>query len=50
MIPDCPECESKLKESYIGVGGDQTIPALECAKCGFYKSVDEFKEYMDDDC
>ena len=42
----CPECSSELQESEIGVGGDETIPAIECDQCGFYKSVDLYIEYL----
>ena len=44
----CPECSSQLQESEIGVGGDQTIPAVECTKRDFYKSIDMYVEYLDD--
>ena len=49
-MPDCPKCGAELKESYIGVNGDQTIPAVECTKCDFYRSLDTFREYLDDFC
>ena len=44
----CPECSSELQESEIGVGGYKTIPAVECTKCSFYKSIDLYVEYLDD--
>ena len=46
----CPECSSELQETEIGVGGDKTIPAVECSssKCDFYKSLDLYVEYLDD--
>ena len=43
----CPKCEGELQESEIGVGGDQTIPVVECNKCDFYTDVDTFIQYID---
>ena len=43
----CPKCEGELQETEIGVGGDQTIPAVECNKCDFYTDADTFIQYID---
>ena len=48
MTHFCPECSNELHETEIGVGGDQTIPALECNRCSFWKSLDMYVEYLDD--
>ena len=44
----CPKCSSEVKETQIGVGGEQTIPGVEWTKCDFYKSLDLYVEYVDD--
>ena len=48
MTHFCPECSNELHETEIGVGGDQTIPGVECTKCDFYKSLGMYVEYLDD--
>ena len=52
MMYYCPksDCEGQLRETYIGIGGDRTIEAVECINCGFYTDIVSYKQYVDFDC